>query len=54
MIRAYRDGIPANGKSVPDGAKIAIVEWQKNRLAQAYGRDRARMGVGYVQIRHGI
>jgi Cytochrome P460 len=37
MIGAYRDGIPANGKSVPDGAKIAIIEWQKNRPAQAYG-----------------
>jgi hypothetical protein len=29
MIRAYRDGFPANGKPVPDGAKIAKVEWLK-------------------------
>jgi hypothetical protein len=27
MIEAYRAGIPANGKSVPDGAKMAKVHW---------------------------
>ena len=27
MIGAYRDGIPANGKSVPDGAAMAKIEW---------------------------
>lgn len=31
MIKAYRDGFPANGKPVPDGAKIAKVEWLKAR-----------------------
>src|SRR5438067_185324 len=27
MINAYRAGIPANGKAVPDGAKMAKVHW---------------------------
>ncbi|MBZ5593515.1 MAG: cytochrome P460 family protein [Acidobacteriia bacterium] len=27
MINAYRAGIPANGKPVPDGAKMAKIEW---------------------------
>ena len=27
MINAYKAGIPANGKPVPDGAKIAKVHW---------------------------
>jgi hypothetical protein len=28
MIKAYQDGIPANGKPVPDGAKMAKIHWQ--------------------------
>jgi len=28
MINAYRAGIPANGKPVPDGAKMAKVHWK--------------------------
>ena len=28
MIDAYRAGIPANGKPVPDGAKMAKVHWK--------------------------
>src|SRR5436190_512777 len=27
MIDAYRAGIPANGRPVPDGAKIAKIHW---------------------------
>jgi Cytochrome P460 len=27
MIEAYRAGIPANGKPVPDGAKMATIHW---------------------------
>ena len=27
MINAYRSGIPANGKPVPDGAKMAKIHW---------------------------
>jgi hypothetical protein len=30
MIQAYRDGFPANGKPVPDGAAMAKVEWLKD------------------------
>src|SRR4051795_11490531 len=29
MITAYRDGFPGNGKPVPDGAKMAKIEWTK-------------------------
>jgi hypothetical protein len=28
MIAAYQAGIPANGKPVPDGAKMAKVHWK--------------------------
>lgn len=31
MINAYKQGIPANGKSFPDGSKIVKVEWVKKR-----------------------
>ena len=38
MIKAYKNGIPANGKSVPDGAVLAKIEWQKARHpGAAYG-----------------
>ena len=30
MIQAYRDGFPANGKPVPDGAAMAKIEWLKD------------------------
>lgn len=33
MIKAYNDGIPDNGRSVPDGAAIAKIEWQKKHAA---------------------
>ena len=34
MVKAYAEGIPANGKPVPDGAAFAKVEWQKGSLAK--------------------
>lgn len=38
MSKAYNNGIPANGKSVPDGAVLAKIEWQKGRNPKAaYG-----------------
>ena len=38
MIQAYREGIPASGKAVPDGAVIAKIEWLQNRdHASPYG-----------------
>jgi hypothetical protein len=29
MIKAYKEGIPANGKPFPDGSMIAKIEWKK-------------------------
>src|SRR5215216_5652547 len=37
MIQAYRDGVPANGQAVPDGAAMAKVEWLKDHKASPYG-----------------
>src|SRR5215208_3565291 len=37
MMQAYRDGIPANGHAVPDGAAMAKVEWLKGHNASPYG-----------------
>jgi len=31
MIEAYQAGIPANGKPVPDGAKMAKIHWQPTK-----------------------
>jgi hypothetical protein len=35
MIKAYKDGIPGNGKPFPDGAKMAKIHWipKKNEIA---------------------
>jgi len=32
MIEAYKAGIPANGKPVPDGAKMAKIHWNPKKL----------------------
>jgi hypothetical protein len=29
MINAYKNGFPANGKPVPDGAVLVKIEWEK-------------------------
>lgn len=31
MMRAYKEGIPANGKPFPDGSKIVKIEWVKKK-----------------------
>jgi Cytochrome P460 len=31
MIKAYRNGIPGNGKHFPDGSKIAKIEWTSKK-----------------------
>ena len=31
MIKAYSEGIPGNGKPVPDGAVMAKIEWAKKK-----------------------
>jgi hypothetical protein len=35
MIAAYRAGIPGNGKSFPDGSKIAKLEWKFKKSTEA-------------------
>ena len=32
MIKAYRDGIPNNGKAFPDGSKIVKIEWKPKKI----------------------
>lgn len=38
MMKAYRDGVPANGQLFPDGSKIVKIEWgkKKNPVAQYF------------------
>jgi len=35
MIDAYRAGVPGNGKSFPDGSKIAKIEWKPKKHTEA-------------------
>jgi hypothetical protein len=35
MMKAYRAGIPSNGKPFPDGSKIAKIEWQPKKITDA-------------------
>src|SRR5271170_6757549 len=35
MMKAYRAGVPANGKPFPDGSKIAKIEWQPKKITDA-------------------
>ena len=35
MMKAYSDGIPANGKPVPDGAMMAKIEWTPKKDADS-------------------
>jgi hypothetical protein len=35
MINAYRAGIPDNGKSFPNGSKIAKLEWTQKKITEA-------------------
>src|SRR5277367_6072590 len=35
MMKAYREGIPANGKPFPNGSKIAKIEWQPKKITDA-------------------
>ena len=38
MIAAYKAGIPANGKPVPDGARMAKIHWNAKRNDAAPGQ----------------
>ena len=35
MIAAYRAGVPGNGKTFPDGSKIAKIEWKPKKSTEA-------------------
>ena len=35
MIKAYRAGVPGNGKPFPDGSKIAKMEWEPKLITDA-------------------
>jgi Cytochrome P460 len=35
MIKAYKDGIPGNGKPFPEGAKIAKLQWAPKKSTEA-------------------
>ena len=35
MIDAYRSGVPGNGKSFPDGSKIAKIQWTQKKSTEA-------------------
>jgi hypothetical protein len=35
MMKAYREGIPANGKPFPDGSKMAKIEWEPRKNTAA-------------------
>jgi hypothetical protein len=35
MIGAYRSGVPGNGKSFPDGSRIAKIEWKPKKSTEA-------------------
>jgi hypothetical protein len=37
LVKAYKAGIPDNGKPVPDGAAFAKIEWAKARQTVPYG-----------------
>jgi hypothetical protein len=36
MIKAYKDGIPGNGKPFPEGAKVVKIEWLKKTHETPY------------------
>jgi hypothetical protein len=35
MMKAYRDGIPGNGKKFPEGSKIVKIEWTSKKNAES-------------------
>jgi hypothetical protein len=50
MIKAYRAGIPDNGKRFPDGSKIAKLEWAQKKITDALRvREYARHDGGYSE-----
>ena len=35
MMKAYREGIPANGQPFPDGSKMAKIQWEPRKITEA-------------------
>jgi hypothetical protein len=35
MIKAYREGVPGNGRPFPEGSKIAKIEWAKKKSTES-------------------
>ena len=35
MMKAYREGVPADGKPFPDGSKIAKIDWEPRKITEA-------------------
>ena len=35
MVKAYRDGVPGNGKPFPEGSKIVKIEWSKKKSSES-------------------
>jgi hypothetical protein len=35
MIKAYKEGVPANGKPFPEGSKIAKLQWKPKKSTEA-------------------
>jgi len=35
MVKAYRAGVPGNGKGFPDGSKMAKIHWNSKKSAEA-------------------
>ncbi len=35
MMKAYREGVPGNGKPFPNGSKIAKIEWEPRKITDA-------------------
>jgi hypothetical protein len=35
MMKAYREGVPDNGKPFPSGSKIAKIEWEPRKITDA-------------------
>jgi hypothetical protein len=35
MMKAYREGIPGNGKPFPEGSKLAKIDWEQRKITAA-------------------
>jgi Cytochrome P460 len=42
MIDAYKEGVPGNGKTVPDGAKMAKIHWNPKKQEAYLGSQRCQ------------